>query len=115
VAPARPRESRADRLFYLSLLPFAATGFAVILAVFAVLAYESLPALRHYGPEILVSERWAPSESLERASYGLAPAIAGTLATAAIATVIAVPAAVATAVFVEEVLRPGLGTRSRAS
>ncbi len=96
---------REDRLFYYSLLPFAAATVAIILLLAAVLGYYSLPALKYYGPSILVEKEWKPSEtSPDQARYGLLIPLLGTLATATIAVLVAVPVALAMVVATEEIL-----------
>lgn len=101
----RREEPKADRLFYLGLLPIASISFLIILATLIVLIAKSLPALSFYGLDLFISTRWAPSEiDPARASYGLLPAILGTLVTAVIAVSLALPASLAFVVAVEEIL-----------
>lgn len=101
----RKGEPRADKLFYLGLLPVASVSFLVILATLIVLIAKSSPAITFYGLDLFVSTRWAPSEAdPARASYGLLPAILGTVVTAVIAVSLALPASLAFVVAVEEIL-----------
>lgn len=108
-AKRRPTESRSDKLFYYALLPFASTALLVIVAALVVLASKGAPALAFYGLEVFTSTRWLPNElDPDKAVYGLLPAIAGTLATAAIAVVVALPLSLALTVLVEELAPPRL-------
>jgi phosphate transport system permease protein len=72
------------------------------------LLQASLPALVHYNPlSFLSSVRWAPSEaSLTRASpnpYGILQFVYGTMLTAILAMLIAVPVAVGVGLFITDV------------
>ncbi len=99
----RPAEARSDKLFYYALIPFASTAFLIILLTLVVLTAKGLPALEFYGLKVLTSTRWLPNEfDPEKAVYGLLPAIAGTLVTAIIAVVIALPLSLSLTVLVEE-------------
>jgi len=77
----------------------AAIGVLVLLsAVILSLIGGSLPALRTFGLQFLVSERWNPVTEL----FGALPAIYGTLLTSFIAMIIAVPIGLMIAFFLTE-------------
>jgi phosphate ABC transporter permease protein PstC len=75
-------------------------GVIVLIAYFFVrLIVESEPVFRQVGlVDYLLSADWVPSKQL----YGALPLLAGTLITAAIALLLGIPVAVATALFVTE-------------
>jgi phosphate transport system permease protein len=82
------------------LVTFVAT------AVF--LVREAWPALSHYGPSSFVtSSRWAPSEAIATVShpnpYGILQFVYGTVLTSVIAMLLAVPTAVAIALYITDV------------
>ncbi len=84
----------------------------VIVAVLVGAAYflvrEALPALRHYGFFSFVqSSRWAPSEATPTSSqpnpYGILQFVYGTAVTSLIAMILAVPTAIAVALFITDI------------
>ena len=82
------------------LVTFVAT------AVF--LVREAWPSLSHYGPASFVtSSRWAPSEAVATVShpnpYGILQFVYGTVLTSVIAMLLAVPTAVAIALYITDV------------
>jgi|SRR5579875_568902 phosphate transport system permease protein len=92
-----------------SLLPVLALGFVLV-----ALLVEALPAIRYNGLHFLVGSGWNAGNSYANpvttagvthplhASYGAMPLIVGTLATSAIALVIAVPVSVGAALVLVE-------------
>jgi phosphate transport system permease protein len=89
-----------------------ATAGAVVIVVFAAifvfLVREAWPSLRHYGVlSFLSSTRWAPSEAVDTLShpnpYGIVQFVYGTIITSLIAMVLAVPVAVAVALYITDV------------
>jgi phosphate ABC transporter permease protein PstC len=94
-----PSARRADPLFRSVLMALAGLILALIAFFFVFLITKAQPALSHQGVfSFLFSNDWNPSKAI----YGAWPLVAGTLITAAIALVIGVPIAVATALFVTE-------------
>ncbi|MFY9614029.1 MAG: phosphate ABC transporter permease subunit PstC [Candidatus Dormiibacterota bacterium] len=87
-------------------------GLLVLVLIAAMVAFvlaQSWPAITNYGIfTFLQSTRWAPSEATLSSSvpnpYGILQFIYGTLLTSAIAMLIAVPASVAIALFITEVV-----------
>ncbi len=70
--------------------------------VVAVLVWQSVPAMRTLGLRFLVQSHWNPVDD----NFGALPFIYGTLATSALAMLIAVPLGVGTAAFMSEVAPP---------
>ncbi|MFN7106277.1 MAG: phosphate ABC transporter permease subunit PstC, partial [Pyrobaculum sp.] len=79
-------------------------SLVVIAGMMAVFLYEAMPALQHYGFQLLTTASWDPP----REEYGLLPAIVGTLATSALAITIAMPLAISIAVVINELMPPFL-------
>ncbi|MCW2985859.1 MAG: pstC [Conexibacter sp.] len=94
-----PSARRADPLFKAILATLAGLILALIAFFFVFLINKAQPALSHQGVfSFLFSNDWNPSKAI----YGAWPLVAGTLITAAIALIIGVPVAVATALFITE-------------
>jgi phosphate ABC transporter permease protein PstC len=94
-----PSARRADPLFKAILATLAGLILALIAFFFVFLIEKAHPALSHQGVfSFLFTNDWNPSKAI----YGAWPLVVGTLVTAAIALVIGVPIAVATALFITE-------------
>jgi phosphate ABC transporter permease protein PstC len=94
-----PSARRADPLFRWVLTLLAALILALIAFFFIFLIRKAHPALSHQGVfSFLFTNDWNPSKEI----FGAWPLVAGTLITSAIALVIGVPIAVATALYVTE-------------
>jgi phosphate ABC transporter permease protein PstC len=94
-----PSARRADPLFRVLLVGLAGLILALIAFFFVYLITKAQPALSHQGVfSFLFTNDWNPSKAI----YGAWPLVVGTLITAAIALVIGVPIAVATALFITE-------------
>jgi len=85
-------------------------GFTVVVVLAGMglfLFSQALPAIRQYGFFSFLHVRWAPSEALASQShpnpYGILQFIYGTLVSAAIAMVMAVPVGVGVALFITQV------------
>ncbi len=91
-----------DRLFGWTALVAALVTLALLLGILASLLVGAWPAIMRYGPMFLVNTTWDPPGE----SFGGAVMIYGTLATSAIALVIAVPVSFGIALFLTE-LSPG--------
>jgi phosphate transport system permease protein len=104
-ATALPRKRRLpwlDTAFSLGAHAAAWVTLALLLAIIASLVVGAWPAIREYGLSFLWRSEWDPVED----RYGGLVMIYGTLATSAIALVIAVPVSFGIAVFLTE-LSPG--------
>ena len=91
---------RTDALLHrgLQLLALGAGGIVVLIACFV--AAEAWPALAAIGaPRFLSDAQWLPAGGGGQAQFGLAPMIAGTLAAATGALLLAVPLGVVSAAF----------------
>jgi phosphate ABC transporter permease protein PstC len=94
-----PSARRADPLFRAILAGLAALILALIAFFFVFLITKAQPAFAHQGVfSFLFTNDWNPSKEI----FGAWPLVAGTLITAAIALVIGMPVAVATALYVTE-------------
>ncbi len=93
-----------DGLFARLMAAAALTVIAVLVATAVFLLIRAWPALSHYGPLSFFHARWAPSEALATSSkpnpYGILQFIYGTVVTSLVAMVIAVPVAVAVALYI---------------
>lgn len=104
------RNAAADWLFRRLTLSFALLVAVLVFALLAALLVGAWPALAHFGPSFLISDQWNPVTD----DYGALAPIVGTLLTAAIAMLIAVPVSFGIALCVTEVapvwLRRPIGT-----
>ena len=122
VSPARRplRWLRGERLLPHGLRVLACIPFVALALILAALLWKALPAIRYNGSGFFTRTGWslgnlyAPLVSSggvkhpPGASYGAWPLIEGTLASSAIAVLLAVPVAVGTALIVVEKLPPRL-------
>jgi phosphate ABC transporter permease protein PstC len=93
------RERLADPIFQAALALIAALVLLLIGFFFVFLFDKARPALAHQGVlSFVFSNDWNPSREI----FGGWPLVAGTLITSAIALVVGVPVAVASALFVTE-------------
>jgi phosphate ABC transporter permease protein PstC len=94
-----PAARLPDRLLRWGLTALAVGVIALIGYFFVKLIVESQPVFQKVGVlNFLFTSDWAPSKGL----YGAVPLLAGTLITSAIALVLGVPVAVATALYLTE-------------
>lgn len=104
------RNAAADWLFRRLTLGFALLVAVLVFAILAVLLVGAWPALTHFGPSFLISDQWNPVTD----DYGALAPIVGTLLTAVIAMLIAVPVSFGIALCITEVapawLRRPIGT-----
>ena len=105
----RTRSARGSADAAFTAIVRGAGGLVVLLiaAMVIFVLVEGWAALSHYGVfSFLASTRWAPSEAASGTAqsnpYGILQFIYGTLLTSAIAMLLAVPAAVAIALFISE-------------
>ncbi len=103
-ALARPPLSRLpDQLLRWGLTGLAAAILALIAFFFVKLYLEAKPVFTQYGVlHFVFSNEWVPSQQL----YGALPLLVGTIITSAIALVIGVPVAVASALYITELAPP---------
>lgn len=97
-----------DSIFKTAAGAAAALTILTLAATAVFLVVQALPAMTHYGFfSFLGSSRWAPSEATTKAGatnpYGILQFIYGTVVTSVIAMVLAVPTAVAVALYITDV------------
>ncbi|MDO4709339.1 MAG: phosphate ABC transporter permease subunit PstC [Pseudomonadota bacterium] len=97
-APAR-RDARNDRLFRLSLTSAAVLVLMILAAAAISMLWQGREALQSQGLAFFTSNEWNPVEN----RYGALVPIYGTLVTAAIAMLLAVPMSFGIAFFLTEV------------
>src|SRR5262245_22695245 len=100
----RGRRAYADRAFR-GVAVGAATFVLLILGMIALtMTRRAVPVLQHMGLDFFTTIRWSAPESL----FGALPFIFGTLFTAAIAVLLAVPISLGVALFITQVAPPWL-------
>lgn len=100
------RSQRArERIIEAGLLLCALSAVFITVAIVVVLLGESLAFFRHASLwDFLTDTRWTPL--FENPRYGIAPLLAGTLTTAAIALLVAIPLGTITAIYLSEFASP---------
>lgn len=88
----------SDKSFRLLTVGAALLVVLTLLGIATLLVVESLPAVRHFGVDFLLRASWNPVTEV----FGAVAPISGTLITSVIAMLIAVPLAVGTAFFLNE-------------
>ncbi len=91
-----------NRCFFGLTAASAASIALVLLWITVELFTTALPAIQEFGLQFLLTTRWNPVENL----YGMLPQIYGTLVSAILALLIAVPLGVGVAVFLSEDFLP---------
>ncbi|MHB8606309.1 MAG: phosphate ABC transporter permease subunit PstC, partial [Thermoplasmatota archaeon] len=92
------REHVADRALRLTATAVAAAVALVLVGLFAVLVQHSLQAFETIGPALVTGDSWDPVSNV----FGAWPFIFGTLFTAGIAIVLALPVGLGVALFLVE-------------
>lgn len=107
LAPGRRSERVRERVIEAGLLICALSAVFITVAIVVVLLGESLAFFRHVSLwDFLTDTRWTPL--FENPRYGIAPLLAGTLTTAAIALLLAIPLGTITAIYLSEFATPRL-------
>jgi phosphate transport system permease protein len=104
----RGRPRIADRMFGTGVAITGGIVLVVIAAMIVFLVLQGLPAMQHYGFfTFITGSRWAPSEAVPNVShpnpFGILQFIYGTMLTALIGMIIAVPLAVGAALVITDV------------
>jgi phosphate transport system permease protein len=99
-----PFEQWLDRGFIWLTLACATTIVGILGAIALLLLLRATPALQTFGLQFLRTTAWNPVTGRE--TYGVLPMLYGTLASSAIALVIAIPLGVGTAIFFTENFLP---------
>ncbi len=87
-----------DTIFRTILFAAAALILLIVGAMIVMMTQNSLPTIREFGFEFLLTSEWNPSTG----KYGALPFIYGTIVSSVIALVIAVPISLGVAVFLTE-------------
>jgi phosphate transport system permease protein len=93
-----PGRSPADTAFYQTARGVALLVLAVFGSIGVFLAYQSIPTYRHYGLRFLTVADWNP----EKNHLGISSTIIGTFEVALVALALALPLALATALYISE-------------
>lgn len=100
--PRSSTEKSLDRGFIWLTRILALAVAALLLFIAVVVAIRAMPAIQKYGVGFVTSSAWNPVKD----EYGALPMIYGTIVSAAIALLLAVPLGVGTAVFLSEDFLP---------
>jgi len=93
------RPARADTAFRWLTIAAAAAVLVVLGAIAIAITSRSTAVLHAMGLDFLTSKRWSPADAL----FGALPFVWGTLYTAAIAVVLAVPVSLGVALFITQI------------
>ncbi|MEL6384606.1 MAG: phosphate ABC transporter permease subunit PstC [Cyanobacteria bacterium J06626_18] len=91
-------EKTFDKFFVGLTVAFAVGTGLLLLTIAIVILIQSMPAIRAFGAGFLTTSAWNPVEN----NYGALPMIYGTLVSAFIALLVAVPLGLGTAIFLSE-------------
>ncbi|HEX6124903.1 MAG TPA: phosphate ABC transporter permease subunit PstC [Pyrinomonadaceae bacterium] len=91
-----------DRIFRSILFIAAALIIIVVISMIAMMASNSLPTIRAFGLDFIISSEWNPSDG----AFGALPFIYGTIVSSVIALVISVPVSLGIAIFLTEQAGP---------
>lgn len=99
-ALSRTRGGRGSDLVFRGLLTvFGASVIVLVAAIAFVLVGDAMPAIKRFGPAFLWTSRWDPVHNV----FGALPFVFGTIASSALALIIAVPISLAVAVYLVEI------------
>lgn len=102
----RRRQSR-ERLIEFTLFAAASSAVAVTLAIVVILLYEASGFFMHVSiVEFLTNTQWTPM--FENPQYGILPLVTGTLVTAGVALMVAIPIGVVVAIYLSEFAPAGV-------
>lgn len=102
IPPRTPASIWIERAFITLTRIFALTVAVVLVAIGILVAIDAWPAIQEFGLNFLVNSAWNPVTQ----EYGALPMIYGTLASSAIALLLAFPIGVGTAIFLSEDFLP---------
>lgn len=91
-------QNLGDKIFKTTLFVFGGLIVLLTLSIFAVLIFNSYPAIKEFGFKFLVSNDWDPVNH----SFGALAFLWGTLYSALLALVLAVPVGIGIAIFITE-------------
>jgi phosphate transport system permease protein len=87
-----------DKVFRTILVIFASTIIVIVVAMIAMMVWNSLPTIKEFGLGFLTGSEWQPASNI----FGALPFIYGTIVSSIIALIIAVPLSLGIAVFLVE-------------
>jgi len=90
---------RDDAAFRVVLTVFGVAVIVLVAAIAVELTGAAMPAIKRFGPAFLWTSRWDPVHSV----FGALPFVFGTLASSALALLIAVPISLAVAIYLVEI------------
>jgi len=102
VRPLTPTEKSLDRGFILLTQIFALSVAGILLWIAIQVAIQAAPAILTFGARFLFTSAWNPVNN----DYGVLPQVYGTLVSALIGLLIAIPIGVGTAILLSENLLP---------
>jgi phosphate transport system permease protein len=106
-ARPRPRGPRGDRVFRLVATAAGVFVLLLIVAIATFLVVRALPAYQRAGWRFLSEREWFPDDPGR--SFGILALAFGTIVSAVLALIIAVPVALGSALFLTELAPPRLG------
>ncbi len=95
-------KARAIRYFFMTC---AATSILIVVLVFMFLGKESIPFVASHGVGELFGEVWQPV-SFEDEQFGILPLVSGSILVTLLATILAVPFGVVSAIYIAEMASP---------
>lgn len=102
IQPRSEADRQLDRGFIWLTRLFALAIAAILISISLQVATNAIPAILAFGPSFLVQSTWNPVAS----QYGVWPQVYGTIVSALIALVLAVPIGVGTAILLSENFLP---------
>jgi len=96
----RATRTRADRVFFVTLLGASAVVLLAIGSILYFLIDRSVPAVQYAGLHLLTSEHWAATGTHQQ--FGLVGVLVGTVMVAVIALVVGVPVSLSAALLINE-------------
>jgi phosphate transport system permease protein len=100
----RGNAQRADRAFRGGAIVAAAMVLVILGLIAITMTLRARPVIAEMGLDFFTSRRWSPADG----KFGALPFLFGTLYTALIATVIAVPVSLGVALFITQIAPPWL-------
>ncbi|MCP4474666.1 MAG: phosphate ABC transporter permease subunit PstC [Gammaproteobacteria bacterium] len=92
----------ADRAFALVVRTLAVLVVVLFILLVGYLVFLSWPSIERFGIRFLWSSDWAPAKE----QFGALPAVVGTLITAILSMVIAIPISVGIALMITQIMKP---------
>ncbi|MEZ5308519.1 MAG: phosphate ABC transporter permease subunit PstC [Pyrinomonadaceae bacterium] len=87
-----------DSVFRTILIIFATTIFVIVVAMIAMMVWNSIPTIERFGFSFLYGRSWMPASDI----YGALPFIYGTVVSSLLALILSVPLSLGIAIFLVE-------------